>query len=306
MAESLAKKIGKLKKQRNAVILAHNYQLPEVQDVADYVGDSLGLSRKAAETDASVIVFCGVRFMAETASILCPDKTILIPDKDAGCPMVEMTPVECVLELKRRHPDAIVVSYVNSSAAVKAVSDYCCTSANAIDVIESLDSQRPIIFVPDQYLGSYVAAKTGRKLILHNGYCPTHVKILEQDILRMKAQHPEAEVMVHPECTPAVIALADSVLSTSGMCQRARESSSEEMIVGTEVGLLHQLRKQNPGKRFYAASEAAVCPNMKRTNLEKILWSLEEMEYEVKVPEAIRRKALKAVDRMVEAFRIQR
>lgn len=300
MKESIAERIEKLKSQRNAVILAHNYQLPEVQDIADYVGDSLGLSRQAAATDAGVIIFCGVYFMAETASILCPDKTVLIPDENAGCPMVDMAPVERVLEFKERCPDAIVVSYVNSSAAVKAESDYCCTSANAMDVIQSLGAERRIIFLPDKYLGSYVASRTGRKLILYDGYCPTHVRILERDILRLKAEHPKAEVMVHPECTPGVIALADRVLSTSGMCRHARDSASEEMIVGTEIGLLYRLRKQNPQKRFHAASEAAVCPNMKRVDLQKILWSLEEMRYEVSVPESTRQRAWVAVDRMVE------
>ncbi len=303
MEETIVEKIVNLKKQRNAVILAHNYQVPEVQDIADHVGDSLELSRKAAATDADVIVFCGVYFMAETASILCPDKTVVIPDKDAGCPMVDMAPVERVLELKRRHPDATVVSYVNSTVAVKAESDYCCTSANAVDVIQSLDAQSQIIFLPDKYLGSYVASKTGRRLILYDGYCPIHVRILEQDVLRVKAEHPQAEVMVHPECVPGVIALADCVLSTSGMCRRAQESPSEEMIVGTEIGLLHRLRKENPEKRFYAASEAAVCPNMKRIDIEKILWSLEEMKYEVKVPEATRERAKRAVDRMVEVVK---
>ena len=300
MEQPIIEKIRRLKKQRNAVILAHNYQLPEVQEIADYVGDSLGLSRKAAATDASVIVFCGVYFMAETACILSPNKTVLIPDKEAGCPMVNMAPLERVLGLKKRYRDAVVVSYVNSSAAVKAESDYCCTSANAIDVVESIAGEEPIIFVPDKYLGAYTASRTGKKLILYDGYCPSHVKILEQDILRLKTEHPHAEVMVHPECTPDVITLADGVLSTSGMCRRARESPNEEIIVGTEIGLIYRLQKENPQKRFYAASQAAVCPNMKRTDLEKILWSLEDMKYEVRVPERIRQRARKAVDRMVE------
>ena len=299
MQESIAEQITKLKEQANAVILAHNYQLPEVQEIADYVGDSLGLSRKAAATDASLIVFCGVYFMAETASMLCPDKTVLIPDEHAGCPMVDMAPLSRVLALKKAHPDAVVVSYVNSSAEVKAESDYCCTSANAVEVVESLDPEREVIFLPDKYLGSYVAATTGRELILYSGYCPTHVRILEQDILRVKAEHPDAEVMVHPECTPAVIALADQVLSTSGMCRRAQESPSREMVVGTEIGLIHRLRKENPGKRFIPVSEQAICPNMKLITLEKLLWSLEEMAPQVKVPESIRIRAKSAVDRML-------
>jgi quinolinate synthase len=297
--EDIAEKIQQLKKERGATILAHNYQLPEVQEIADYVGDSLGLSRTAAAVDAGVIVFCGVYFMAETASILCPDKTVLIPDEAAGCPMVDMAPVEKVLELKRRHPDATVVTYVNSSAAVKAVSDYCCTSANAVAVVESLPKDRPVIFIPDQYLGAYVASQTGRDLILHHGYCPTHARILESDILRLKAEHPAAEVMVHPECRPDVIALADHVFSTSGMVRYARESEARELIVGTELGLVSRLRRENPDKRFYIVSEAAVCPNMKRIELQNVLWSLEKMRFEVTVPPDIRKKALKAVNRMV-------
>ncbi len=299
MKERIVENIRELKKERNATILAHNYQLPEVQEIADYIGDSLGLSRKAAAVDADVLVFCGVHFMAETASILCPDKTVLIPDQGAGCPMVDMTPLERVLDLKRRHPKARVVTYVNSSAAVKAESDYCCTSANAVEVVELLDGDGPIIFVPDQYLGSYVASQTGKDLILYHGYCPTHARILEEDILRLKAEHPQAKVMVHPECRPGVIALADRVLSTSGMCRWARETASTDIIVGTELGLVSRLRRENPGKRLYIVSEAAVCPNMKRIELEKILWSLEEMQYEVKVPDDIRERALEAVDRMV-------
>lgn len=303
MATHVVEQIEELKRRKNAVILAHNYQLPEVQDIADYVGDSLALSRQAAATEAEVVVFCGVRFMAETAAILSPDKVVLIPDMDAGCPMVDMAPVERVLELKKRYPDAVVVSYVNSSAAVKAESDYCCTSANAIAVVESLDPDKPVIFLPDKYLGTYVASKTGRELILYDGYCPTHVAILEQHILRLKAEHPDAEVMVHPECPPGVIALADDVLSTSGMCRRAQESPSEEMIVGTEVGLLHRLRKENPSKRFYPASPGAVCLDMKKISLEKVLRSLQEMRYEVRVPQVIKERATKAVNRMVEAVR---
>ena len=303
MFETIDRQIDQLKSQRNAVILAHNYQLPEVQDLGDYVGDSLGLSRQAAASDADVIVFCGVYFMAETASILCPDKLVLIPDENAGCPMVGMSPVEEVKELKEEHPGAAVVSYVNSSAAVKAESDYCCTSANAVQVVESIPADRPVIFVPDQYLGSYVQEQTGRDLILHRGYCPTHARILKEDIERLLEQHPDAEVMVHPECRPEVREVADYVESTSGMCRRARESEARRMIVGTEIGLIYRLRRENPEKEFLVASEAAICPNMKQIDREKILWALEENRYEVKVPDDIRRRALKAVERMVEAVR---
>jgi len=299
----IEKRIAELKYQQNAVILAHNYQLPEVQQIADFVGDSLGLSRKAAETDADVIVFCGVYFMAETASILCPDKKVIIPDEKAGCPMVEMSPVESLRQLKEEHPDAVVVTYVNSSAEMKALSDYCCTSANAVEVVNSIMPGREIIFVPDQYLGSYVQEQTGRDLVLHRGYCPTHARILREDIERLRDQHPGAEVMVHPECRPGVRDLADYVESTSGMCRRARESDAADMIVGTEMGLVYRLRRENPQKRFHIVSEAAVCPNMKRIDLEKVLWSLEEVQYEVKVPEETRKRALTAVQRMVEAVR---
>ncbi len=301
MDASLVKRIRQLKEKHDAVILAHNYQLPEVQDVADYVGDSLGLSRQAAAAGARVIVFCGVRFMAETASILCPGKTVLLPDPDAGCPMVDMLDVEGLLKMKAAHPQALVVSYVNSSAGVKAESDYCCTSANAVKVVSSIDPDREVIFVPDKYLGGYVSAQTGRKMVLARGFCATHVRILEQDVLRARKEHPGAEVLVHPECRPEVVALADHVLSTSGMCRRARESSCEEMVIGTEIGLLHQLKKQNPDKKFYIASEAAVCPNMKRIDLERVLWALEDGKHEVRVPGETAARARRAVDRMVAA-----
>ena len=303
MVAGIEERVEELKKRQGAVILAHNYQLPEIQEIADFVGDSLGLSRKAAETEASVIVFCGVYFMAETASILCPHKTVLIPDEQAGCPMVDMSPVEALEDLKEQHPDAVVVTYVNSSAEMKALSDYCCTSANAVEVVKSIAPGREVIFMPDQYLGSYVQEQTGRDLILYRGYCPTHARILREDIERLREEHPGAEVMVHPECRPGVRTVADYVESTSGMCRRARESDAQDIIVGTEMGLVYRLRRENPDKRFHIVSEAAVCPNMKRTDLEKVLWSLEQGQYEVKVPEETRQKALTAVNRMVDVVR---
>ena len=296
---SLVEKIIKLKEKRKAVILVHNYQVPEIQDIADYLGDSLELSRKASQTNAEVIVFCGVHFMAETASILSPNKTVLVPDIHAGCPMADMVDLTKLRTLKKEHPDAIVVSYVNTTAEIKAESDICCTSANAIKVIQSLDNSQEIIFVPDKYLGQYVTNQTGRKMILWDGYCPVHVKILAEDIIRQKRKYPQAEVMVHPESTPEVIKLADKVLSTSGMCRYARESKTKEIIVGTEIGLLYRLKKENPGKEFYPVSELAVCPNMKLNSLEKVLWALEDMKNEVKVPEDIRLKAIKAVNKML-------
>lgn len=300
--DNLPDRIIELKKSKRAVILAHNYQLGEVQDIADFVGDSLELSQNAACTDAEVIVFCGVHFMAETASILSPQKKVLLPDINAGCPMANMITAEKLIEKKRELPGRPVVCYVNSSAEVKAESDICCTSANAVRVVESVPESE-VLFVPDQYLGNFVAGKTGKKLVLWPGFCPTHVRIQAQDIQREKKAHPAAKVIVHPECRPEVTALADEVLSTGGMVRFARETSAKEVIVGTEVGLLHRLRKMNPGKVFIPASEQAVCPNMKRITLEKVLWALEEMAPEVKVLEEIRLRAKHAVDRMLEVGR---
>ena len=297
----LIDKILQLKKQRSAVILAHNYQLGEVQDIADFVGDSLQLSQNAAKTEADVIVFCGVHFMAETASILCPDKIVLLPDMNAGCPMADMITAERLRERKRELPSATVVCYINSSAEVKAESDVCCTSANAVKVIESLDAKE-ILFVPDQYLGHYISTKTNKSMILWPGFCPTHIRIQPQYITDLGQEYPQAKVVVHPECRPEVIALADEVLSTGGMCRYASKSEVKEMIVGTEIGIIHRLRKENPGKKFIPASEQAVCPRMKLITLERVLWSLEEMTPEVKVPEETRLKAKAAVDRMLQVI----
>ena len=298
----IVEKILALKKERNAVILAHNYQLGEVQDIADFVGDSLELSQDAAETGAGVIVFCGVRFMAETASILCPEKVVLLPDVNAGCLLADMITAEQLRAKKKEHPQAVVVCYVNSPAEVKAESDICCTSANAVRVVESLDA-REILFVPDQYLGHYVSTKTGKKMILWPGFCPTHARIRPEKIRELKREYPQAKVVVHPECTPEVIALADEVLSTGGMCRYAQRDDVREMIVGTELGIIHRLKKENPGKRFIPVSEQAICPDMKLITLEKVLWSLEDMSPEVKVPEGIRLKAKAAVDKMLRIGR---
>jgi quinolinate synthase len=298
----LTEKILKLKKKRNAVILAHNYQLGEIQDIADFVGDSLDLSQNAAKTDASVIVFCGVHFMAETASILCPDKIVLLPDEHAGCPMANMITAPQLRARKKEHPKATVVCYINSSAAVKAESYICCTSANALGVVEIMDTNE-IIFVPDQYLGHYISTKTSKNMILWPGFCPTHARIMPEYIVKLRHEYPEAKVVVHPECRPDVIALADEVLSTSGMIKFAGREDVLEMIVGTEMGIIYRLKKENPGKKFIPVSEQAICPNMKLITLEKILWSLEEMAPEVKVPEKIRLKAKAAVDRMLAVGR---
>ncbi|PIQ91108.1 MAG: quinolinate synthase [Candidatus Omnitrophica bacterium CG11_big_fil_rev_8_21_14_0_20_41_12] len=298
--KELVARIRELKKKHNAVILVHNYQLPEIQDIADFRGDSLGLSRIAAKTDAKVIVFCGVYFMAETASILSPDKLVIMPDISAGCPMANMMTADDLRKLKSQHPQALAVGYVNTSAEVKAELDYCCTSTNAIAVVNALADKKEIIFVPDKYLADYVSKKSGRKLITWHGFCPTHVKILPEDLKREKKFHPKAKVMVHPECLPSVVALADVVLSTSQMAKFAKESPAKEFIVGTESGLVYRLKQDNPDKEFYLASERAVCPNMKRTTLEKVLWALEELKEEVKVPQNIREKAYLAIERMLK------
>ena len=297
--EQLIDRILSLKKKRRAVILAHNYQLGEVQDIADFVGDSLELSQKAAQTRAEVIVFCGVHFMAETASILSPDKVVLLPDLNAGCPMADMITAEALRQKKRELPDAVVVCYVNSSAEVKAESDICCTSASAVKVVESLNSEQ-ILFVPDKYLGHYVSTKTKKKVSLWPGYCPTHARILPEHIIELGQDYPRAKVVVHPECRPEVIALADEVLSTGGMIRYARRDEVSQVIVGTEMGIIYRLRKENPGKKFIPVSEQAICANMKLITLDKILWSLAEMAPEVKVSEPVRLKAKKAVERMLE------
>jgi quinolinate synthase len=296
---TIGDKITRLKERKNAIILAHNYQIGEVQDIADYVGDSLGLSQKAANTDAEIIVFCGVRFMAETAAILCPDKMVLMPEITAGCPMANMITVEQLRQLKKKYPQTSVVCYVNTTAEVKAESDICCTSSNAVQVVESF-TEPEIIFIPDQYLAHYVSTKTDKMIIPWKGFCPTHVKILPEHVLHQKKRYPQAKVMVHPECTPPVIALADEVLSTGGMLHYAKESTAKEIIVGTEVGILHRLRKENRKKHFYPALATAVCPNMKKTTLETILWSLEDMKYRITVPANIRLKANQAIDKMLE------
>jgi quinolinate synthase len=297
----IIEKINRLKKERNAVILAHNYQLPEIHDIADYVGDSLGLSVQASKTNADVIVFCGVYFMAETAKILSPAKTVLIPDKNAGCPMADMITAEELRELKAQHPKAKVLCYVNTTAEVKAECDVCCTSGNAERIVrEAFARDDEIIFVPDQYLASWISNRIGRDFIIWRGYCPTHVRIMPDDIIKKKAIYKNAEVIVHPECPPVITALADQVLSTEGMCRYIKESKTREFIIGTEIGILHRMKKENPDKSFYPASERATCPNMKRTTLEKVLWSLEEMGFEVTMPHDIMNKARTCLQRMMD------
>lgn len=297
----IGKKIERLKKERNAVILVHNYQRPEIQDIADFLGDSLGLSIQASKTDADVIVFCGVRFMAETAKVLSPEKTVLMPDRDAGCPMADMITAGELLELKRKHPKAKVLCYVNTPAEVKAECDLCCTSANAVNVVKkALGNEDEIIFVPDKYLTDYVWRKTGKRFILWNGYCPTHVKIRPEDIKKQRELHPDAVVVVHPECIPPVIDMADWVASTEGMVKFAKKTDAKEIIVGTEKGIIYRMKKENPLKEFFPATEEAICPNMKLTTLDKVMWTLEEMKYEILLSDDIIKKARNSIQKMVE------
>ena len=295
-------KIQKLKKKRNAVILAHNYQPSEIQDLADFTGDSLGLSIQASKTDADVIVFCGVLFMAETAAILSPQKTVLLPDKNAGCPMADMITADQLRDLKTKHPDALVVCYVNSSAEVKAESDYCCTSSNAAEVVNSLPKEKKIIFVPDQHLGRFVLEKTGRDLVLWPGYCATHVVITQDDIKNKKEKYPDAIVMTHPECTEPVKDISDQLLSTGQMLRYVEKNPAKQFIIATEIGIIHTLKKQNSASEFIPASDRAICPNMKKITMDKIIGSLEDMQHKVTISEMISIKAKKALDRMVETL----
>lgn len=305
MDDRLVTKIEKLKQEHNAVILAHNYQIGDVQDIADFYGDSLGLSIQASQTKADVIVFCGVHFMAETAAILSPGKTVLLPDKTAGCPMADMITGEQLRELKAEHPDALVVCYVNSTAEVKSESDYCCTSSNAVAVVNSLPTDREVIFVPDQHLGQFVAERTDRELILWPGYCITHVLITEEDIEDAKSEHPDAVVLAHPECSEPVKEMADELLSTGQMLSYAKTSNAKQFIIATEIGIIHTLKKENPDKEFIPATERAICPNMKKITLDKVLFSLEEMQYKITVPEEISKNAKKSLDRMVEILPVK-
>lgn len=298
LKEDLVKRILQLKAERNALIIAHNYQIDEVQDIADYVGDSFGLSRLAADTDKEVIVFCGVHFMAEVAAILAPQKTVLLPEPAAGCPMADMVTVDGLKKMKAEHPAAAVVCYVNSSAEIKAESDISCTSANAVQVVNSLPNEE-IIFVPDRNLAHWVSLHTAKKIIPWPGFCPTHQKVTVQDVDMIRQERPGIPVAVHPECDPAVVAKADYVGSTGGILDFAKKSPANEMIIGTEMGILHRLEKENPGKRFFLLSPRLICPNMKYTNLEKVLNSLEKMEKVITVREDIRQQAKETLLKML-------
>lgn len=297
--KNLEERIQALKKERGAVIIAHNYQIDEVQALADFTGDSLELSRKAAQLTEEIVVFCGVHFMAETAAILAPEKTVLIPDPHAGCPMADMITAGQLRELKVKHPGAKVVCYVNSSAEVKAESDICCTSSNAVRVVESLGDAE-VIFVPDRNLGAFVAETLGKELILYNGFCPTHERIREVDVLKMKQLYPHAELLAHPECSRPVRDLADHLLSTGQMCNYANQSDCSEFLVATELGINYRLRTENPEKKFYPVNpDRAVCPNMKKITLEKIFWSLQDLKYRVTVDADIAAKAAGSIERML-------
>ncbi len=300
--EELIVRIKDLAREKNAIILAHNYQVPEVQDIADLTGDSLALSIQASKTDAAMIIFCGVHFMAEAASIVCPDKKVIIPVEDAGCAMADMLTAEQLRGLKKEHPGAPVVTYVNSSAEVKAESDICCTSANAVQVVKWTGA-REVIMTPDRNLAAWVRRHTDQVIHAWDGYCPIHDDLSVVELKKAMAEHPDAVVMAHPECTEQVLELADVVRSTSGMLDYAKSSSAEEFIVATENGLIHALEKENPGKRFFFASANMICKDMKKTGLPEILKALENETPEVKVPEDIRIKAYRAVDRMLQVPR---
>lgn len=294
----LEKEILRLKSERNAIILAHNYQPADVQDIADLTGDSLELSRAAATIDCDVLVFCGVDFMAQTAAILSPEKIVVHPDRSACCPMAQMISPQDVRSLREGHPDAAVVCYVNSSAEVKAESDICCTSANGVQVVNALEADE-ILFIPDRNLAAYVARHTDKRIIPWNGYCYVHDRYTAEDVMEARKNHPDAELLVHPECRPEVIDLADGVYSTSGMLKHARASGASEFIIGTEVGILHRLCAENPEKRFYPLSKGAVCEDMKKTSLKKVLRALETLSPRVEVPQAISVRARRAIERML-------
>jgi quinolinate synthase len=300
----LVARIQELKKQRNAIILSHNYERPEVQDIADYVGDSLELSRLAAKTDADVIVFCSVLFMAESAKILSPDKLVLLPALEAGCPLADtITPQELETE-KARHPNAAVVAYVNCPAEIKAMADVCCTSANALQMVEAMP-QEEILFVPDRHLGSWVEKHTRKRMILWNGCCPTHQCLRVKDMVDLKKQHPDAEVLVHPECNDDICAMADGVYSTSQMLRHCQTSAAKTFIIGTEMGMLYRLRKVIPDKTFLQPNPGLICPNMKMTQLEDVYFALKELQYPIEVSESVQVKALKALDAMLAAVPVK-
>lgn len=299
MAKEVREYINRRKRELNALVMAHYYQPPEIQDIADFVGDSLELARQAAHTGADVIVICGVQFMAESAKILNPSKTVLLPEKGAGCPMADMAGADALRQLKAQHPGAVVVSYVNSTAEVKAESDICCTSSNALQVVNSIPAGQEIIFVPDRNLGAYISARTGRNMILWEGCCPVHDALSGEQIAEQKQLHPNALVVVHPECRLEVSAMADAVLSTSGILNYVHSSPQTEFIIGTEEGLLYRLRKNNPGKTFFSARTDFSCRDMKYIDLPLLAQALEKLEHKIEVEDEIRRRAWGALEKML-------
>ena len=299
MNRELKERLKVLKKERNAIILAHYYQRDEIQEVADFRGDSFLLAQKAAETDAEVIVFCGVHFMGESAKILAPNKKVIIPDERAGCPMADMVNVEGLRKLKEQHPNAKVVTYINSSAEIKAETDICCTSANAVKVIQSLDAEE-IIWVPDKNLGHYVQQHTDKRMIIWEGYCNTHDMLTIKDVVEMRAKYPDAEFVVHPECRPEVVEMGDFVGSTTAILEYCKKSDRKEFIVGTEDGTGYQLRVDSPDKSFHFATKFLVCPNMKVNNLKKLVKALETMKPEIYVPPAVADRARLSLERMLQ------
>jgi quinolinate synthase len=302
MAEPLSDAIARLKRQRHAVVLAHTYQPGEVQDVADFVGDSYGLSVEASRAQADLIVFCGVMFMGETAAILNPTRTVVIAEPTAGCPMADMIEPHDLVELKQQHPGHVVMCYVNSTAAIKALSDICCTSANALAIARQVPPERGIIFVPDEHLGDYVAEQTGRDIVLWKGFCPTHVRIEERMLRQARAQHPQAAILIHPEAPRACRHLADQVLSTGGMCTFVKNDTAHtEYVIATETGIIHTLRRQSPAKRFIALSERISCPNMKKGSLLSVKNALEGSGGQVvRVPDDVAAKARVCLEKMLE------
>lgn len=297
--DEMIKEIIELKKKRNAVIVAHNYQVDEVQEVADIIGDSLALSKYCAGIDKDVIVFCGVHFMAESAKILSPEKTVLLPEIDAGCPMADMVTKEALIEEKKKYPDATVVCYINSSAEVKSECDICCTSSNAVEIVRAVKT-KDILFVPDQNLGSFVAKMVPEKnIILWKGFCVTHHRVKSEELAKVRELYPNAEVLVHPECQPGIVEAADFAGSTKQIIDYATKSPKKEFIIGTEMGVLYKLKKDNPDKSFYLLSQGLICPNMKKTSLSSVYNALKEMKYVIELDEDIRLKAKKALDNML-------
>ncbi len=296
--KELGQKIKQLKEEQNAIILAHNYQIEEVQDIADFVGDSFDLAQKAAQAKEGVIIFCGVRFMAESAKILSPHKTVIMPSEDAGCSLADMAEVDAIREMKKKYPQAAFVAYVNTSAVVKAEVDVCCTSSNALQVVESLPNEQ-IVFLPDRNLGSYVAARTSKEIIIWEGYCETHDQVTKEEVDIARSLHRGALVAVHPECRSEVVEAADYAGGTAGILRYVRETDNDTFIIGTEMGILHRLKKENPNKKFIILSPRLICPDMKKINLDKILNSLAKLTPTIDVPKEIADKAKRSLERML-------